>query len=172
MAATAESLFPARVDPTLFLDSMSRAVNGVSIVTTDGSHGRYGITVSTMTSVSASPPTLLVCINRSSVAHDAIRDNGCFGINILAAHQQQLANRFAGRADAGKAYTFEAATWYCDGPVPRLKGAAAWFDCRLVSSMTFGSHSIFVGEVVATASRNDPPLLYTGRQYGRPVYLN
>ena len=82
---------------TGFINAMSRAVSGVSIVTTDGPFGRFGLTVSSMVSVSAEPPMLLICINRASTAHDAIRDNGIFTINVLTSRQQGVANRFAGR---------------------------------------------------------------------------
>jgi len=155
-----------------FTDAMSRAVTGVSIVTTDGPNGQFGLTVSSMTSVSASPPMLLVCVNRSSVAHDAIRDNEHFAINVLTAEQREIANQFAGRNASGERYLFDQATWDCGVSLPRLRGAAAYFECSLVSAMTFGSHSIFVAQVTGSNAGNDEPLLYTGRDYGRPVELN
>lgn len=169
MVASVETLFAPHCAPSIFVDAMSRAVNGVSIVTTDGPHGRFGLTVSSMTSVSAGPPMLLVCINRDAVPHDAIRGNGRFAINVLAASQQSLADRFAGRA--AHAYNFDAA-WDTRTELPRVKDAAAWFECRLASAMSFGSHSIFVGEVVDAHPGDETPLLYTGRNYGRPVTLN
>ena len=146
MVASVETLFAPHCAPADYVDSMSRAVNGVSIVTTEGPHGRFGLTVSSMTSVSASPPLLLVCINQGAMPHDPIRDNGRFAINVLTECQQAIANRFAGRAD--DAYTFDAESWDTSASLPRLKGAAAWFECRLSSAMSFGSHSIFIGEVV------------------------
>src|SRR5436190_4986272 len=56
-----------------FVDAMSRAATGVTVVTSDGIAGRFGQTVSAMCSVSADPPTLLVCINRKSPICDAIQ---------------------------------------------------------------------------------------------------
>ena len=170
MVASVESLFEPHCAPADFVDAMSRAVNGVSIVTTDGAHGCFGMTVSSLTSVSARPPILLVCVNRSAVPHDAIRDNGRFVVNVLAAGQQKMADRFAGRA--ADAYSFDAVSWTTGASLPRLRDAAAWFECRLVSAMRFGSHSIFVGDVIDAHAGVDTPLLYTGRSYGRPVTLN
>jgi flavin reductase len=170
MAASVETLFPSHCEPAEFVDSMSRAINGVSIVTTDGPYGRFGLTVSSMTSVSASPPMLLVCVNRDSMPHDAIRGNGRFAISVLGAGQQILADRFAGRGD--DPYVFDAASWYSCESLPRLRDAAAWFDCRLSSAMSAGSHSIFIGEVVEAHSGDQAPLLYTNRRYGRPTLLN
>lgn len=154
-----------------FINAMSRAVNGVSIVTTDGPLGRFGLTVSSMTSVSAEPPLLLVCINRDSAAHDAIRDNGRFAINVLGARQQKLAGVFAGNSEYGDPYAFDPNTWDMSGSVPGLRSAAASFECELESAMTFGTHSIIVGRAVRSCSGIDSPLLYTGRNYGRPVSL-
>ena len=170
MIATAEPLFAPRCRPEDFVHAMSRAVNGVSIVTTDGPSGRYGMTVSSMTSVSAEPSMLLVCVNRNAVPHDPICTNNRFTINVLAANQQRLANRFAGRTE--DAYSFDRESWDLDASMPRLRHAAAWFECRLASSMSFGSHSIFVGEVTDAHGADTTPLLYTGRNYGRPVTLN
>jgi len=155
-----------------FTEAMSRAVSGVSVVTTDGANGQYGLTVSSMTSVSANPPMLLVCVNRSSVAHDAIRDNECFAINVLAAEHREIANQFAGHSDTGSRYLFDRAVWECSNALPRLRKAAAYFECSLVSAMTFGSHSIFVAQVTDSDAGADTPLLYTGRNYGRPIELN
>jgi len=174
MVANAQTLQQSiqRSTAQTFTDAMSRAVSGVSIVTTDGPNGQFGLTVSSMTSVSASPPMLLVCVNRSSVAHDAIRDNERFAINVLAAEQRDIANQFAGRSDNGGRYLFDQATWDSSNALPRLRNAAAYFECSLVSAMTFGSHSIFVAQVMDSDAGDDTPLLYTGRNYGRPVELN
>ena len=166
MAASVEALFSSHCEPTEFINSMRRVISGVSIVTTNGPNGRFGLTVSSMTPVSASPPLLLVCVNRDSVPHDAIRGNGRFAINVLSASQQTIADRFAGRGD--DAYSFDAMSWDTRRLQPRLKDAAAWFECRLSSAMSFGSHSVFVGEVVETHAKDQVPLLYTNRRYGRP----
>jgi flavin reductase len=155
-----------------FTNAMSRAVNGVSVVTTDGPHGRFGLTVSSMTSVSASPPMLLICVNRQSVAHDAIRDNERFAVNVLAAGQRDIADRFAGHGDGRDRFRFDPQHWDTGMSSPRLIDAAAHFECALVSAMTFGSHSVLVAQVTGSNAGDDAPLLYTGRDYGRPIELN
>ncbi len=170
MAANVETLFPRYCDGAEFVNAMSRTVSGVSIITTDGAHGRFGLTVSSVTSVSAEPPLLLVCINKGSVPHDAIRGNARFAVNVLGDVHRNIADRFAGRGD--DAYRFDANVWDTRESLPHLRGAAAWFDCRLSSAMSFGTHSIFVGEVVAADAGDTPPLLYTNRRYGRPFILN
>lgn len=170
MFASAETPFAPHCRPEEFVQAMSRAVNGVCIVTTDGPSGRYGMTVSSMTSVSAEPSMLLVCVNSNAVPHDPICANARFTINVLAANQQRLANRFAGQTE--DAYSFDRESWDLNASMPRLRHAAAWFECRLASSTRAGSHSIVVGEVVDARGSDATPLLYTGRNYGRPVTLN
>ena len=170
MATNVETLFPRYCEAPDFINAMSRAVSGVSIVTTDGAYGRFGLTVSSMTSVSAEPPQLLVCVNQASIPHDAIRGNGRFAINVLGGEQHDIANQFAGRGD--DAYMFDARRWDTHESLPRLRDAAAWFDCRLSSVMSAGSHSVFIGEVIEAHSADQTPLLYTNRQYGRPITLN
>lgn len=149
-----------------FVSAMSRAASGVNVVATNGPHGRMGLTVSSMVSVSAEPPTLLVCINRSSPAHDVIRDNGVFTINVLAEHHRQVADAFAGRGDNAYCYDPEAWDETARG-LPCLKSAAAFFECRLADCVRAGSHSIFIGRVLHARGGIEVPLLYGGRDYGR-----
>ena len=158
-------------DIRAFTEAMSRTAAGVCIVTTNGPHGRFGLTVSSMTSVSAEPPKLLVCVNRSSVAHDAIRENGRFAINALAAHQQQIASTFAGRSPSGRHYEFNSGDWAALSGLPRLLDASAFFDCKLLSALESGSHTIFVGSVETASAGDDPALLYSERNYGYAARL-
>ena len=71
------------IDRLVFREALSRTAATVSIVTTDGIHGRGGLTVSSMCSVSDNPPSLLVCINEKSGVCDVIRKNGLMCVNIL-----------------------------------------------------------------------------------------
>ena len=155
-----------------FIYAMRRAVSGVSVVTTDGEHGRFGLTVSSMTSVSANPPMLLICINRDSVAHDAIAAHRRFAINVLAAHHQQVAATFAGSTTLGAAYNFESNDWSVTASgLPRLVDPAAIFECELESCIEAGTHSIFLGRVVGATGRDIAPLAYYNREYGVPMPL-
>jgi flavin reductase len=149
---------------------MSQAVTGVNIVTTDGRSGRYGLTVSAVSSVSAEPPMLLVCVNQKSVACKAIEENGAFAINALGAGQQPLAETFSGSDAHGGPYAFNARDWTQDVTnSPVLKRAVATFDCRVEECIPAGTHKIFIGLVLAARECPGTPLLYTSRSYGRPV---
>ena len=155
-----------------FTNAMRHAVSSVSIVTTDGTHGRYGLTISSMTSVSADPPMLLVCVNRNNVAHDAIVANRRFAINVLTVHQQQLAARFAGSNEHGPAYEFDSGDWSGTASgLPQLIDSAAIFECELDRAISAGTHSIFIGQVETACGRDIAPLAYSNREYGMPVGL-
>jgi len=152
-----------------FQSAMSLAVTGVNIVTTDGPLGRYGLTVSAVSSVSTEPPMILVCVNRKSIANNAIRGNGAFAISVLASRQQAFAETFSGSGEHGSAYTFDSNDWLTEVTgSPVLIGAVASFDCEIESAVPAATHTIFVGRVMATAETRDTPLIYTSRNYSKP----
>ena len=150
-----------------FIEAMSRAATGVTIVTSSGPNGRFGQTVSAMSSVSADPPMLLVCINRKSPTCTAIQNDRVFAVNVLRADHRRLAESFAGRPRRGKPYDFDA--FRGDTGVtgsPLLAGAIARFDCTLEAAYPAGTHQIFVGNVVQSDAASGAPLVYAGRGYG------
>lgn len=157
------------VDREDFVNAMGSAVTGVNVITTDGSAGRFGITVSAMSSVSADPPMVLACINRRSPACTAVRVNKTFCVNVLSTQQRHVADTFAGRPRNGKPYDFNNTIWKQGrAGAPRLRDAVSTFDCVLDIAYDFGSHTIFIGRVVAVSERTGSPLLYTDRAYGYP----
>lgn len=155
-----------------FIRAMAATVAGVGIVTTGGVGGRLGLTVSSTTSVSAEPPMLLVCINRRSPVLAAIRANGVFGVSALGADQDDLANRFAGRASAGEPHDFASARWLAGVTgVPLLEEAAARFECAVDRMVEAGSHTIAIGAVLYAERGEAVPLAYTDRAYATPTPL-
>lgn len=157
-----------------FLQGMSLVASTVNVVTTDGSAGRFGVTVSAMTSVSADTPkpTLLVCVNQSSSGAAPILENGNFCVNILHEAQSEISDIFAGRSGP-PAQRFETGSWI-KGPTgaPILEGALVSFDCRLETSKLMGTHHIFIGSVEHVAfGCTGKPLIYAQRAYGRPMHL-
>ena len=79
-----------------FIAAMGAAATGVSVVTTEGLAGRFGLTVSAISSVSAEPPMLLACVNRKSPAVAAMDRNGRFAVNVLGFNNKDVAEVFAG----------------------------------------------------------------------------
>jgi len=154
-----------------FLEGMSRAAATVNVVTTDGPGGRAGVTVSAMSSVSADRPALLVCVHQASPARQAIRANGSFCVNILRDDQTAISDRFAGRARAADGDKFAGLTWrrLATG-APALDAALVAFDCTVMKEIDWGTHTIFIADVVDIELADDDglPLIYACRSYGTP----
>ncbi len=158
-----------------FLEGMSRAATFVAVATTDGPGGRAGVTISSLTSVSADGehPSLLACIHHLSPAATAILKNRAFCANLLAEDQQPLSDLFAGRGGDDHGARFDRAEWQA-GPLgqPVLAGATATFECRLATSVLWETHHIIVGRVTQVVLADNPhALLYGQRAYRRAVGL-
>jgi flavin reductase len=160
------------VDRSIFVSAMGGAVTSVNVITTDGPAGLFGVTVSAMASVSADPPMVLVCVNQRSPACAAIRGNGVFCVNLLAAHQHSIADVFAGHPKAGQAFDFRCTEWQPTvTESARLPDAAATFDCVLHDSYDVGTHTIFIGRVVDVTTSEHLPLAHSRRAYCYPTAL-
>jgi flavin reductase (DIM6/NTAB) family NADH-FMN oxidoreductase RutF len=153
---------------SVFLESMASNSTSVSVVTTSDGIERVGVTISACTSVSADPPTLLVCINRRSPANAALAANGVFAVNLLNVAQRCIADTFAGRSKDNKPFDFLccASTEGALG-APLIDDAVAALECRLVGQHDIGTHTVFFGEVAAIRLGSHKPLLYCQRDYGR-----
>ena len=161
------TIAPISIAP--YLSAMSGAVTGVNIVTTDGPAGRFGLTVSSMASVSAEPPLLLIAVNRRSPLLAALLENGVFGVSALGVHHAELADTFAGRPRSGAPYDFAAARWLCSpSGVPLVADAAAQFDCRVSKITHAGTHAIVIGAVDRASRGTVAALAYTRRGYAHP----
>jgi flavin reductase (DIM6/NTAB) family NADH-FMN oxidoreductase RutF len=163
----------ASVERSRFVQAMGRAASCVTVVATDGKAGRFAVTVSAMSSVSAEPPLVLACIRRESPANRAIRANRVFAISVLADCQAHVSDTFAGRPQQGEPFDFTIGDWRrAVTGSPCLDGAVATFDCALWSCHEAGSHTVFIGRVLAAGEGEAAPLLYTRRSYGRPAALD
>jgi flavin reductase (DIM6/NTAB) family NADH-FMN oxidoreductase RutF len=150
------------VDAGEFRAAMRELAAGVTIVTAGTADGRRGLTATAVCSVSADPPTLLVCVNRSTEGHAAIAQSRAFCVNVVGAEQRSLAERFAGRDGTHGAERFAFGRWdrLVTG-VPVLGDAVAAFDCRVIEALSWTTHTIFIGAVAATrVSPARPSLIY------------
>ena len=168
MAAQASPLagvaFPEQmIDRATFRTCMRQVPGAVSIVTTLHEALRGGLTATAVCSVSAEPPQLLVCINRSASAQPLIAASGRFGVSFLSHEQQDVADAFS----ASLQNRFEAGDWMVLGSgIPLLRGAAAAFDCVVVQTLQAGTHTIFIGAIVAAVAQDTQNLVYKSGTYG------
>jgi len=166
-ATAAGGTSPTGVGRQAFREAMSRIASSVHIVTTDGFAGRCGFTATAFTSVSDDPPTVLVCLNRSSPQNPVFKANGTFGVNTLAAADRPLADVFAGRTGLHMAERFRHGDWRpLAGGAPALASARVALDCRLTSYVEAATHTILFGLVTDVVFGDpNPSLLYVCRDY-------
>ena len=154
---------PGPVERDEFIAAMRGVASSVSVVTTDGPAGRHGATVSAFCSVSADPPTVLICLHHASRTARAVGENGGFALNILAQDAGHVAERFAGADDDRISDRFEG-IGVETGAFPGITGATT-LKCRISQSVQAGSHRIFIGEVVAVSGEANQPLAYLDGGY-------
>ena len=152
------------VDDAQFKLAMSHFASGVTVVTTEHEGKPYGLTVASFASLSLHPPLILVCIEKSVKSHDAIAAAKKFGVNILAAEQADVSNRFATKLEDKFAGI---ATRRGELGVPLIDGTLCAIECRVREQLPGGDHTVFVGEVVSAHMREGSPLVYFRSGYRR-----
>ena len=147
-----------------FRAALGMFATGVTIVTArDATGQRVGLTANSFNSVSLSPPLVLWSLARSAGSMPAFERGSHYAINILAAEQHVLAERFASKA-ADRFAGVEFREGASGAPV--LEGAAAVFECFNRSQYEEGDHVIFVGEVERCEYRaGAQPLIFHGGRY-------
>jgi flavin reductase len=117
--------------------------------------------------VSDSPPTILVCISRKSVANEFLKANRVLCVNALCETQIELSNLFSGVGQVPMAERFADESWRrLQTSSPHSRNAVAAFDCVISDVREIGTHSIFLAEVLAAACSADrTPLVYRSREY-------
>lgn len=147
-----------------FTDAFRRRGDSVSVVMYLDNHDRPGgMTATSVTSVSADPPMLLVCVNRSASTHAILEMRGEFGVAFLGQGQEDISTICA---TSGEKIFPEGTVLNADSPTPQIAGAAANLRCVVVDTHEHGTHSIFVARVTSADSDTDRrPLLYHDGHY-------
>ncbi|MER5421189.1 flavin reductase family protein [Streptosporangium roseum] len=144
-------------------DAFGQFATGVAVVTTVTPDGvRAGVTVNSFTSVSLDPPLVLWCLSRNAPSAPLFLRAGRFTVNVLAAGQDHLSQRFA-RPLPDKFAGVE--TRLGPGGPPLLVGALAHFACRTMTTHDGGDHVIFVGEVEHFQRAEGEPLVFHAGGY-------
>jgi flavin reductase (DIM6/NTAB) family NADH-FMN oxidoreductase RutF len=153
----------APIDTMLLRRALGAFVTGVTVVTTRNAAGEpVGLTVNSFNAVSLSPPLVLWSLSLRAASFTAFEQATHFAVNVLAADQAALSERFA-KTGGDK---FANLAWH-DGPadMPLLEGTSASFTCRTASQHPGGDHMIFVGEVLSFQQHERVPLAYANGRY-------
>jgi len=146
-------------DATFFRTALGRFATGVTVVTAEHADGRpVGMTISSFNSVSLNPPLVLWSLSQASASLPALQAAERYVINVLAADQLALADRFARGSAAGRFAGL--ATARAPGGSLMLAECAAWFECHNRSRYPEGDHVILVGEVEHCGYSGALPLVY------------
>ena len=154
------------IAPQDYIAAVAQHVSSVCVITTECEGQRYGLTATAVSSVTADPPRLMTCINRSGTTHDAIIKAGRFCVNVLSEDQDMIAMVFAGMGGAVDD-RFAVGRWTkLKTGAPVLEGASASFDCRMSEVMEQSSHSVIFGDVLAEQHQpGQDTILYGQRRF-------
>ena len=154
---------PEALDPRLFRQACGRFSTGVAIAATlDPSGNPHGLTINSFTSVSLSPPMVLICIDYRAAVLKYFLAASHYGLSFLNAGQQELSDRFALKPDC----RFEGTEWRRGiTGVPLMEGSIATLECRIERIIEGGDHSILLATVVSAGVAGGPPLIYFNGSY-------
>jgi len=147
---------------TSFRTAMGNVAAAVSVVTTYADGIPHGTTVSAFSSLSMDPPMMLVSLGNRSSLLNRLEPGAALGVNVLAAHQSHVANRFA----TSVADRFADITWSLVDGAPALPDTHAWAGLRIASLVPAGDHTLVLGDVVSARAAEREPLVYHRRSYG------
>lgn len=149
-----------------FREAMARLAAAVHIVTTDGPAGRAGFTASAVASVTDTPPTLLVCLNRSSSVAGLFEQNKVLCVNTLTTRHQDLSRLFGGATPQDE--RFAGGEWTTrETGAPVLSDALISFDCRIENAVASGTHHVLFCQVqsIVLGAADEEALVYFRRGY-------
>lgn len=143
---------------------MRRVPAAVAIAATGEADARTGITVSSIATVCADPPTLSFCVNRSSGSHDALALADHVALSFLGPAHAEIARAFAGAVPAAE--RFDHGQWQTGVTgMPVLTDAAGSCECEILERITIGTHTLLVVSVLTASVPSDsqPMLNFDGR---------
>lgn len=153
--------------PKDFRDAMRAFVGNCSLITTGSGEAATGLIVTSAISLSAEPPLLLACVNRSSSSWPVLKETGSFGWSSLGAAHQPVAERFSGFGGVKGPARYEGAEWETAVTGAKLLvGAPTAFDCTVEEMIDRATHSILIGRVQAIRTTPDAgALIYWNGAY-------
>ena len=154
------------LDPEQLLHAMRAWTTGVAVVTAQHDGHRYGMTVNSFTSISLEPPLISVALKQLTHTYELIEKSGEFAATILASHQKDLSDRFAGKLTDIHDRFDGIQTETLSIPAPLISEGIACFNCRVIKSIPVGENILLVAEVFAVRGEGQGnPLVYHNRVY-------
>jgi flavin reductase (DIM6/NTAB) family NADH-FMN oxidoreductase RutF len=145
--------------------AMRRFPAAVTVITSADQTRRHGMTATAVTSLSMDPPSLVVCVNQSSLLHDIMLLARRFCVNLLRRDQVDLSAAFSGALSPEARFGLGEWAQSAEG-ISYLENAQVNIFCRKAAAVPYGTHTIFIGEV-ELVNVHDPvdPLIYQDATY-------
>jgi flavin reductase len=166
-AQPTDALLPAGIGESEFKIAMRQVACSVAVITSRAGSHVNGLTATAVCSVSASPPVILVCVNKGASAEAIIAESGVFAVNFLTEEQHLVARLFS-TSKLSPEERFAEGRWQPQVTgAPVLDGALASFDCVVENCIASGTHNIYFGRVVAAESLDQEGLIYRDGSFRR-----
>lgn len=146
-----------------FREVFSEITKSISVIGVRLEDGIWGATVDSFSSVSLTPPLIMVSMRKGSTALKAMLDTRAFGVSLLAANQVDMAQLFAGHRNP---YPESESEFLFPNGDPILPGTVAWFSCRLYQTGYLGNHVLVIAEVIEAGKTDTAPLVRAKSSYG------
>ena len=148
---------PGCITDSEFKSVMRRFAACVNVITSVDNGVMNGMTATAVCSVTVDPPSVLIIVNRLNRSYPLISRSNAFAVNVLSSQQENVANLFASKKPEPFA---DVDHWLGKTGCPILSDADAYLECRVVKRMEFGTHTIFIGQIIACDTHIKSPLLY------------
>lgn len=152
------------ISPEEFKKGMRHLAAAVNVVSVIKDAQPRGMLATAVCSVSADPPSLLVCVNKSASMRQAIEAAGRFCVSVLDARQFSTACHFMSSSADER---FTACEWdILSTGSPAIQDALVNFDCEVDTTVDVSTHAIFIGRIVAMRCTDEgQPLMYHNGHY-------
>ena len=147
------------------MQSMRRLASSVAVVSSTNGQERHAMAATSVTSLSMDPPSLLVCVNKSTAMHDVLANGADFCINILSMEQQEVSSACGGKLKGEERFTV--GNWEkSENGVPYLADAQSVVMLEQDGHYEYGTHTIFIGRVKEIQNSEEiNPLIYVDGRY-------
>ncbi|CAN7662566.1 flavin reductase family protein [Neorhizobium sp. LjRoot104] len=153
-----------------FRATMRRFPATVTVISACRNGADHGMTATAVTSLSMDPPSLIICLNNRTYLHDMLLEVSEFAVSVLTDNQVSVSEGFSGKI--APEHRFEATDWVRHERGMMVLGSAhASVVCRRMGAVPYGTHTIFIGQVIDTRVCDDTvPLMYENSKYCAPQH--
>tara|TARA_B110000014_G_C20120512_1_gene593581 strand:- start:2910 stop:3389 length:480 start_codon:yes stop_codon:yes gene_type:complete len=149
-----------------FLIAMRGVISTVNIISAKAKEQRHAMTATSVTSLSLSPPAMIICINKEASIHGILKEDKSFAINVLSNKQQDLSERCSSSEEGESRFKDEG--WVSEGEVVFNSNSVSNIICNCTKIIDYSTHSIFCGDVMEVKINNHEGVLL----YGSGRYIN